>query len=91
MLSIGVEIFAMGTVTSLCIILIKDMNVDYQSVNAQKVLIGTSGFTNNLLSSISRLDSVKDNEGRGALPRAVRLHQISGAQSTSLSSYPWMN
>ncbi len=63
-LSIGVGIFAMGTVTSLYIILLNDMNADYHSINPQSVMIGTSGFSDDLLHSISRMEGVKDVEGR---------------------------
>ncbi|MBI5082473.1 MAG: FtsX-like permease family protein [Chloroflexi bacterium] len=63
-LSIGVGIFAMGTVTSLYIILLNDMNADYHAINPQSVMIGTSGFSDDLLHSISRMEGVKDVEGR---------------------------
>jgi putative ABC transport system permease protein len=66
-LSIAVGTFAVGLVSSAYIILSKDLDIDYRSVNPHDAIIYSDAFDDDFLQTIQRLPEIGQAEGRSAV------------------------
>jgi putative ABC transport system permease protein len=64
--SISIAVFGVGTVMTLYILLMDDMNADYLASNPHSALLYTSAFDEKLVQSVERVPGVASAEGRAS-------------------------
>ena len=67
MLSIAVGVFAVGYVSSSFVMILNDMDADYQSVNPHGAIIYSEPFDDTLVQAVRRIPGVGQAEGRSGL------------------------
>jgi putative ABC transport system permease protein len=67
MLSIAVGVFAVGYVSSSFVMILNDMDADYQSVNPHGAIIYCEPFDDTLVQAVRRIPGVGQAEGRSGL------------------------
>jgi len=72
-LSIAIGIFAVGFVNSSFIILLGDMDADYQSVNPHAAIIYCQDFTDDLVASLRQVPGVGEVEGRSGITARLEI------------------
>ena len=70
-LSIGVGVFAVGMVSSSFLILLQDMDADYQSTNPYGAIIYSAPFGDDLVATLDEVPGVGDVEGRSSISARV--------------------
>ncbi len=70
-LSIGVGVFAVGMVSSSFLILLHDMDADYQSTNPYGAIIYSAPFDEDLIASLEDVPGVGEVEGRSSVSARV--------------------
>jgi putative ABC transport system permease protein len=73
-ISIAIGVFAVGMITGAYSIIASDLNTGYADANPANIEIFTDPFNKDFLSTIERLDGVKDVEGRRTID--VRLKTV---------------
>ena len=71
MLSIAVGVFAVGYVSSSFVMILNDMDADYQSVNPHGAIIYSEPFDDTLVQVVRRIPGVGQAEGRSGLSARV--------------------
>ena len=72
-ISIAVGVFAVGFVSVTFIILLTDMDADYQSVNPHEAIITSQTFSEEFLPSMEKVDGVGQVEGRSSVNVRVKV------------------
>jgi len=72
-MSIAVGVFAVGSVSGMYFILKEDVAADYLSANPHSGIMYTDQFDDDFLVLMSRVDGVKDVEGRSAVSGQINL------------------
>lgn len=71
MLSIAVGVFAVGYVSSSFVMILNDLDADYQSVNPHSAIIYSESFDDGLLEVVRKIPGVGQAEGRSTLSARV--------------------
>jgi putative ABC transport system permease protein len=73
MLSIAVGVFAVGSVSSSFVMILNDMDADYQSANPHGAILYCAPFDDDLLDAVRRIPAVGQAEGRSGIAARVQL------------------
>lgn len=70
--SIAVGVFALGTVTGTYLIILEDMDAQYQSINPHSAYVYSEPFEDDLVDAVRRMPDVGDAEGRTTFSGRIR-------------------
>jgi len=86
--SIAIGVFALGTISTMYITLMQDMEKDYQAANPHSAMIYAAPFNHEVVNSIQRMPEIHQAEGRGTLVARLETKPGETRYPLSLTSIP---